>query len=471
MKKVLINKLKKKAEELYSEQRHEEIIELLIPYDVREDQELALMLVRAFLDVSENKDDDILDSAEMLLMLIPNAEGDPRWTYQLARAYYFKERYCEAYRELLNVRKLAAEGKDFPEQNEANELFELVKAEYDKVCAVSYSKKEYDALTDHIVRHFGAIVNMCSQKEYPAFKVEVAEIPPADGRGRDYYTYVTIGIGAHIMKVPFSFGDMVPERCELVMYLPADIDDEMRRWAVSYLCTIGRLPIERNTWSSYGHIFSNGRPIFKGTKLFASTLIEIQDADEEASVCTLPNEESVTFYQVFPLYKEEVDFKFAHGLAALIEKMPHISAVIDPERENVCLNEERKPDEKPRKGSPLLVEETDYVSKLGIGELCCASKRITEEGCLVGYMRRNLIDKEIGGELSGDSGWLFMSGFETAEYLSDPNNMEICRLNIICNIDSEIVPFLKEPYNTVAVRGNDGKLHIEPNDPTDALLS
>jgi hypothetical protein len=245
----------------------------------------------------------------------------------------------------------------------------------------------------------------------------------------------------------------------------------MRRWAVGYLCTIGRLPIERNSWSSYGHIFSNGRPIFNGTKLCASTLIEIQDADEGASVCTLPGGETITFYQIFPLYKEEVDYKFAHGLAELIEKMPHISAVIDAERENVCLDESGEHDDKPPKGSPLLAEETDYVSALGIGELCCASKRITEEGCLVGYMRRNLIDKETGGELEGDSGWLFMSGFETGEYLSDPNNMEICRLNVICNIDSEIVPFLKAPYNTVAVRGSDGKLHIEPNDPSDELLS
>lgn len=469
--------IKEKAEQLYAEQRHEEIIELLVPLDVREDYDLALILIRAFLDASESKDDDILDSAEMLLMLFPNASEDPRWVYQLARAFFFKERYVESYRELLSAEKLAEEGKPFPEREEAKELAELAKAEYDKLVAVEYSQKERIAVLKHISDHFGRIDKLISHTNSVGIKIEVAEVLPDAEGGRNYFTLVTVGVGAHKMNVPPPYDTMVCDRSELVMYMPPEMDDDMRVWAVGYMCTLGRLPIERNSWSTYGHIFSNGKPLMIGTKLCASTLIEVQNADEDAPNCYLPNGDKITFYQIFPLYKEEVDYKLSHGLAELVGKMPHISAVLDLTRENVCLNEssgnksEKREISGDTRSSPLLAEETDYISDLGVGELCAASRYITEKGYRVGFMRRFLIDREGGHELHGDSGWLFMSGMESRDFLSDPMNIEICRLNTICNIDSDVVPFLTEPFNTVVIRRTDGRLHVEPGDPSDELLS
>lgn len=476
MNKAFKNKIKEQAEKLYAEQRHEDIIELLVPLDVKDDYDLALILIRAFLDVSENKDDEILDSAEMLLMLFPNASNDPRWVYQLARAYFYKERYCEAYRELVNAEKLAEAGEPFPEREEAKELLDMAKEEFDKVSAVKYSDSEKKAVLKHITEHFGRIDKLISQKDFKGVSIEVAEVLPDTEEGRNYYTLVTVGVGAHKMKVAPPYDKMVSDRCEIVMYLPPEMDDDMRIWAVGYMCIIGRLPIERNSWSSYGHIFSNGRPLMYGTKLCASTLIEVQDVDEDASACTLPGGDKVTFYQLFPLYKEEIEYKLSHGLTDLIRKMPHISAVLDLERENVCLN--NKNDDNTTvsraenvRSSPLLVEETDYVSDCGIGEYCTASRLITEKGYRVGYMRRFFIDRGEGRDIYGDSGWLFMSGRETGEFLSDPTNIEICRLNTVCNIDADVVPFLTEPYNTVVARGTDGRLHIEPEDHSDILLS
>ena len=405
---TLKKKIKERAEQLYAEQRHEDIIELLVPLDVKEDYDLALILIRAFLDVSENKDDEILDSAEMLLMLFPNAYKDPRWVYQLARAYYYKERYCEAYRELLNAEKLADNGEPFPEREEAKELLLLAKKEFDKVTAVKYTDKEKKTVLRHISEHFGTIDKLISQKDYNGMEIEVAEILPDAEEGRDHYTLVTVGIGAHRMNISPPYDKMVSDRCELVMYMPPDMNDDMRVWAVGYMCIIGRLPIERNSWSSYGHIFSNGKPLMSGTKLCASTLIEVQDADEYASAFTLPNGDKVTLYQIFPLYKEEIDFKLSHGLAELIGKMPHISAVLDLERENVCLggdkgNTNKNSTDEGVRSSPLLVEETDYVSDLDIGDYCTASRLITEKGYRVGYMRRFLIDRGDGHDVYGYS--------------------------------------------------------------------
>ena len=60
---------------------------------------------------------------------------------------------------------------------------------------------------------------------------------------------------------------------------------------------------------------------------------------------------------------------------------------------------------------------------------CIATNRITVEGCKVGYCYREEPD---GG---WDSGWRFTAGDERDEYMDDPNNAGIYKLNTICNDD------------------------------------
>ena len=51
-------------------------------------------------------------------------------------------------------------------------------------------------------------------------------------------------------------------------------------------------------------------------------------------VCTLPGGEEVNFYQVIPLYREELEYKLAHDADALIEQMAEVSFVVRPDRPN-----------------------------------------------------------------------------------------------------------------------------------------
>lgn len=51
----------------------------------------------------------------------------------------------------------------------------------------------------------------------------------------------------------------------------------------------------------------------------------------------MPNGETVNFYQVIPLYWDEMEYKLEHGADALIEKMAEVSFVVQPERPN-CLH-------------------------------------------------------------------------------------------------------------------------------------
>ena len=67
---------------------------------------------------------------------------------------------------------------------------------------------------------------------------------------------------------------------------------------------------------------------------------------------------------------------------------------------------------------------------------CIATNRITVEGRKVGYCYREIPDG------NWDSGWRFTAGDESDEYMDDPNNAGIYKLNTICNDDPDIIPLL-----------------------------
>ena len=81
---------------------------------------------------------------------------------------------------------------------------------------------------------------------------------------------------------------------------------------------------------------------------------------------------------------------------------------------------------------------------------CIATNRITMEGCKVGYCYR---EKPDGG---WDSGWRFTAGDESEEYMDDPNNAGIYKLNTICNDDPDIIPLLNTPTPCAFERDENG---------------
>lgn len=77
---------------------------------------------------------------------------------------------------------------------------------------------------------------------------------------------------------------------------------------------------------------------------------------------------------------------------------------------------------------------------------CIASDRITVGGDRVGFMYRD------DPRMPEDSGWRFVAGDETDEYLDDPRNCEIYDVNTIANYDPVIIPYLDAPIGAAFVR-------------------
>ncbi|HDY7531136.1 TPA: DUF2185 domain-containing protein [Vibrio vulnificus] len=83
---------------------------------------------------------------------------------------------------------------------------------------------------------------------------------------------------------------------------------------------------------------------------------------------------------------------------------------------------------------------------------CIATDMITVVGKKVGYFCRDEPNYNL------DSGWCFMSGDETQEYMDEPTNHEIYDLNTIANYEPDIIPFLDAPVGSVFERNSEGKI-------------
>ena len=171
----------------------------------------------------------------------------------------------------------------------------------------------------------------------------------------------------------------------------------------------------------------------------------------------LPGGDEVNFYQIFPLYEEEIQYKLEFGSEALIDSMAEVDHVLDIHRANAQAGFVR-PNQKTflLKKEDILPMLTDWEEPEG----CLATDRITVDGVPVGYMYR----EEPDGDYP-DSGWRFTAGDESDEYMDDPDNSGIYTLNTICNYDPDIIPLLHFPYGTVFYRDSDGNFRRDEVGP------
>jgi hypothetical protein len=96
----------------------------------------------------------------------------------------------------------------------------------------------------------------------------------------------------------------------------------------------------------------------------------------------------------------------------------------------------------------------DQIKPLAAGRgECIATERITVDGMPVGYMVREPTTHQ------GDSGWCFMAGDETQDYMDDPSHLGIYDVNTIANYSPDIVLLLEaQPHSAFERNTVTGKL-------------
>jgi Suppressor of fused protein (SUFU). len=123
-----------------------------------------------------------------------------------------------------------------------------------------YEEDEVECVEAHVKEQFGDFENVFHELVSPDIHVDIAIVDPTPER--DYYTLVTMGMGAHKMNTPSELAEYKLERAEVMICLPSDWDihneDETWYWPIRWLKILARLPIEHDTWLGWGHTIPVG---------------------------------------------------------------------------------------------------------------------------------------------------------------------------------------------------------------------
>lgn len=321
--------------------------------------QLTLLLGRAYSNLAvlgdhrerQGQDDDVdqdvlAHALEIFESIREEGQNDPYWYSRMANALYMTDgreaealEYAKKWLALdpdnENAKQFVDDCVDYLRQEDRRELF----AHLDL-----YDKADMDTIEAHIETHFGKfdwIMHETIPGEY--VHLDICVIPPREDH--NYYTLVTMGMGAYTMNTP----EKDTARAELLINLPPDWklgedawEDEHWFWPVGILKALARYPMLHDTWLGWGHtVYGSEDSYADNTKLCGTVLLSPGVFGDPASVCTLPNGEPVNFYQVIPLYREEVEFKREHDVDRLLEKFPdELLEVIDPARPNVITDAE-----------------------------------------------------------------------------------------------------------------------------------
>lgn len=205
-----------------------------------------------------------------------------------------------------------------------------------------YTEKELIEYEKFIKDNFGNYDGILHEIVSNDIHLDIIIIPPTEDK--NYYKLITMGMGAYKMDVPNDLEDCELQRAELVLYLPptwnVNSSNENDYWPIRCLKKIARLPIEHNTWLGYGHTISNNKnnePYSNNTKFCSMILLSALNNKNIEPNLKIGGKGKINFYQLFPLYKEELEYKINKGVEPLMNLFNgDINPIVNIQRRNYC---------------------------------------------------------------------------------------------------------------------------------------
>ena len=309
-------------------------------------------------------DGDLLRHAIQLLESVrTQGENDPYWNARMgysclmayssaATAYEYAKRWLALAPDDPDAQKLVRDCEEYLE--EENSL-ELDWNERKKIIRQEAIPPADDDILGHVKVHidqqFGVYTQLLTDNSDPDHPLEIAVIPPR--LEHDYYTLVTVGLSRHRMGFLEERREEKLERAELLINLPqdwrltkADCREERWNWPIRMMLATAHFAmedpevgLESRTTLDEGE---DGIPFAENTELRGEILLCPGVFGTDSFFCRLPDGDEVNFYQVIPLYREEIQYKLEHGSDALLDLCPDESLeVINPHRLNVVTDREK----------------------------------------------------------------------------------------------------------------------------------
>lgn len=286
-----------------------------------------------------------------------HGELDPMWNARMGYAYIIYQNsveqalhYAKQWVSLApndeNAKKLLKDCERVLE--EATELERDSRERKLLLAQESSHPPEADDVLGHVIQHinayFGRYTQLIHDDSGLDHPLSIAVIPPRVEH--DYYILVTIGLSLFPMNVPEELADSKLNRAELLINLPKDWKlseqdrlDNRWNWPIRMLLATAHFPIrDSQVWLGSRDTLGeeDATPFDEGTKLNGSILLWPGVFSDASFSCVLPDEDEVNFYQVIPLYPEELHYKLEYGSDAFLDLCPDESLeVINPQRLNV----------------------------------------------------------------------------------------------------------------------------------------
>ena len=301
-------------------------------------------------------DGDLIRHAiELLESVRTQGENDPYWNARMgysclmayssaATAYEYAKRWLSLASDDPDAQKLVRDCEEYLEEENSLELDWKEREEIIRWETIPPADDDIlGHVKVHIDQYFGVYTQLLTDDSDPDHPLEIAVILPRPEH--DYYTLVTVGLSRHRMDFSEERREEKLERAELLINLPrdwkltkADCREERWSWPIRMMLATAHFAmedpevgLESRTTLMEGE---DGIPFAENTDLRGEILLYPGVFGEESFFCRLPDGDEVNFYQVIPLYRDELEYKLAHDADALLDKMNGISFVVEPDRQD-----------------------------------------------------------------------------------------------------------------------------------------
>lgn len=177
--------------------------------------------------------------------------------------------------------------------------------------------------------------------------IDIHHVPP--GPKRPFHALITSGMAALPMTTPEGADNARFAELAIVLAPTWNVrheafHDENVYWPVRLLKVLARFPFANGTWLGYGHTLADHdppRPFAPATQLCAAVLLPPMSLGESFFTMERANGQTVHFWGVVPLYREELELKLASGADTLLGALDRagVTDVVTQSRKNAA----RKP--------------------------------------------------------------------------------------------------------------------------------
>jgi hypothetical protein len=208
--------------------------------------------------------------------------------------------------------------------------------------------EHYELVANHIANHFkDSDINVFHEIPTLDIHLDVYHIRP---KNSVFEILLTSGMSSIAMNVSeIEKNSESYQFAELMTLIPKGIDfgrihpsGTKYDWIISMLKQSAKFPHFYDTWVGVGHTFQADeemKPYSNDTNYCGCLVLPTMTFSKEFQTIDSPNG-AINIYGLFPLYKEELDFKIKNGFNEFMNFLINNNAkeIIDFERVNYCKN-------------------------------------------------------------------------------------------------------------------------------------